>query len=80
MTRRFIPLLVLLTVVLLAAATVTLAGLLLTRFAGDQTGAQVLGWVGSILLGLLLTNVLLLVVALGIHVGQADAGGDEERL
>lgn len=80
MTRPFIPLLVLLTVVLLAAATVTLAGLLLTRLAGDQTGAQVLGWVGSVLLGLLLTNLLLLVVALGLHVGQADAGPDEEQL
>jgi hypothetical protein len=80
MTRPFIPLLVLLTVVLLAAATVTLAGLLLTRLAGDQTGAQVLGWVGSVLLGLLLTNLLLLVVALGIHVGQADTGPDEEQL
>ena len=80
MTRPFIPLSVLLTVVLLAAATVTLAGLLLTRLAGDQTGAQVLGWVGSVLLGLLLTNLLLLVVALGLHVGQADAGPDEEQL
>jgi len=80
MTRPFIPLLVLLTVVLLAAATVTLAGLLLTRLAGDQMGAQVLGWVGSVLLGLLLTNLLLLIVALGIQVGQADSSADEEPL
>ena len=80
MTRPFIPLLVMLAIVLLAAATVTLGGLLLTRFAGDQTGVQVLGWVGSVLLGLLLTDLLLLVVALGIKAAQTGDGADEDHL
>ncbi|MAV38911.1 MAG: hypothetical protein CMJ59_26030 [Planctomycetaceae bacterium] len=80
MTRPLIPLLVLVLVVLLAAATVTLGGLLLTRLAGDQAGTTALGWVGSVLLGLLLTNLLLLVIALGIRAARDDDPSDGEPL
>ena len=80
MTRPLMSLLVLVLVVLLAAATVTLGGLLLTRLAGDQAGTTALGWVGSVLLGLLLTNLLLLVIALGIRAARDDDPSDGEPL